>query len=104
MCEHYMDNLPFTKQKHCRHCGKSEQEIALETALAAANARVADLEGQVNRLHKCLIFDGECIGKYQTDNKRMREALEFLADYELCHDYSVCDAMEIAKAALEGKP
>lgn len=38
------------------------------------------------------------------DNKRMREALEFLADYELCHDYSVCDAMDIAKAALEGNP
>ena len=46
MCEHDMDHLPFTGQKHCRHCGKSEQKMALETALAAANARVAELEQQ----------------------------------------------------------
>ncbi len=38
------------------------------------------------------------------ETKRMREALEYLADYELCAEYSVSDAMEMAKAALEEKP
>lgn len=102
MCEHEFE-WGYVLREHCKKCSATLYENDLEQQLAAANARVAEMEGQVNRLHKCLIFDGECIGKYQTDNKRMREALEFLADYELCHDYSVCDAMDIAKAALEGK-
>lgn len=61
MCEHDMDHLPFTGQKHCRHCGKSEQEIALEIKLAAANARVAELE---KKSHEAFISSSNAIGFY----------------------------------------
>lgn len=53
MCDHDMDHLPFTAPKHCRHCGKSEQELELEAKLAAANARVAELSDEYN--HKCRV-------------------------------------------------
>lgn len=56
MCEHDMDYLPFTNQKHCRHCGKSEQEIDLENQLAAANARVEQAEAENKRLHQAIII------------------------------------------------
>ena len=53
MCEHEMTHLPFTEQKHCRNCGKSEREIDLESQLAAANARIAELTAENKRMRVC---------------------------------------------------
>ena len=59
----------------CINCLKTRDEIELEQQLAAANARIAELEQQ---------------------NKRMRDALgKYAAGY--------VDCGEEAKAALEGK-
>ena len=108
MCEHEFDEFVVGKPTTwglqalrfvdmCIFCGESRYEVNLKEQLAAANARVAEMEGQVNRLHECLIFDGECIGKYQTARQRLREALE-----EIANIGAAVQARQIAKTALEG--
>lgn len=80
--------------------------VRLSEGKEQAEARVAELEGQVNRLHKCLIFDGECLGEYQTDNKRMRELLVEIKSYAESYvdlNPRLKHIIDCAKAALEGK-
>ena len=42
ICEHKLVNLPFSYQKHCTECGKSEREIELEKALSEVLACFRD--------------------------------------------------------------
>ena len=96
MCEHEFIQEEWIVEV-CKKCGKLQQEIDLEQQLASVNARVAELEGQVKQLHYCLIKDGEYIGEYQAQNKRMRTAINryVLGNIEL---------LDVLKAALEEKP
>ena len=47
-CKHEWDE-PESKDTYCTICGKSTNEVRLEQQLAAANARIAELENQVEQ-------------------------------------------------------
>lgn len=105
MCEH---EFVFGRinATHCKRCNDTEQEIILREQLTAANARVAELEGQVKQLHYCLIKDGEYIGEYQAKNKRMEDALREISNVTskcLSHEEMKDKMKKIAKAVLEDK-
>ena len=79
-----------SKLSVCRHCGKSEREVELETALAAANATIEQQAREIERLSE---------GKEQAEaqNKLMQTAISsyVMGNIEL---------LDALKAALEGKP
>ena len=64
-----MNHLPFTAQKHCRYCGKSEQEIELATQLTAVNERVKILESEIDWLNKIINLACIAVAVFSKKNK-----------------------------------
>ena len=129
MCEHEFDEFVVGKPTTwglqalrlidmCVLCGMSRYELNLKQQLAAANARVAELEKElsIEKAHREKLLDekydekGICLSsrlfEAEEENKRMREALEKIISVTskcLSHEEMKDKMKGIAKAALEGK-
>lgn len=128
MCEHefgtfyrYWDTPLELDLEVCIKCLKTRSEIELETALAAANARVAELEAkwhENNKAHDKLMISLVTAGKGMADWKEIAEQAEAqCAKYHIAllkiktwcsepmsnNGDELQYVLDVAKSALEGK-
>ena len=95
MCGHELEEV-ISGQLRCIHCKKYESQI-LREQLAAANARVAELEYKLTAQTETALQEKAKREQEEAQNKRMQTAI----NRYVIGNIELLDAM---KAALEDKP
>ena len=113
MCEHeklavctiVLPGVDSIKRAFCTRCGKGKAEIHLEQQLAAANARIAELENKLTSHapdgqqynNAQFIEMRQCAEQTESQNNRMQTAINRYVIGNI-------DLLDALKAALEEKP